>query len=529
MFQERVRDIMTSDVISIGPSQRLSEAVLLMAEKNISFLVVSSEENRPIGVISERDVLGLLAARKNDGALIREIMRSPILTVGSEETALSALHQLVVHNIRHLAVVDAEGYLAGVLTLTNFLEHLGFEYFVDIKGVSDIMSRDLVMMDKEAIIHDAVRAMARAQAVCVIVVEDGSPVGIFTERDAVRLSCKDIDLEKTSIRAVMKRPVLSIPKETHVLDAVSLMHKKRVRHLPVVDSDGKISGLVSQMDITRGMELKYAEFLKLLISEQERQLREVNELLEKRVKERTRELLASNKRLQEEMEGRKVVEEELRSLASRMRSLREEERRRIARDIHDDLGQLLTVFKFDLSWIGKRLNQDQNALIEKVKRSSELVETAIERVQKISSELRPTILDDLGIKAAMEWQAEEFQKRTAIRSRITFEPKEISLDNDLSTGILRIFQEALTNIGRHAEASRVNASVKITGGKLVLKVADDGKGITGKEIADSASLGLIGIRERVYPWGGNVEITGKKGSGTTLTVTVPLEAGRKKK
>lgn len=508
MFKERVRDIMTPEVVSIGPTKRLSDAVLLMAEKEISFLVVLSEDKRPIGVITERDVLGFMTARNKTRAFIQAVMTAPVLTIDSEETALSALHQLVVNNIRHLAVVDAQGYLAGVLTLTNFLEHLGFEYFVDIKGVSEIMSRDILMMDKDAKILDVVRSMSKVQADCVIVLEDGNLVGIFTERDAVRLSSKDIDLKKTSIREVMKRPVLSISRDTHVLDAVSLMHKKRVRHLPVVDSDGRVSGLVSQVEITRGMELKYAEFLKLLISEQERQLRDANEMLEERVKERTREL---------------------RSLASQMRTVREEERKRIARDIHDDLGQLLTVFKFDLSWIGKRLNSDQNDLIEKVKRSSELVESAIERVQKISSELRPTILDNLGIKAAMEWQAEEFQKRTGIRSRILFEPKDISLDNDLSTEIFRIFQEALTNVARHARAKKVDSCLEIYGNKLVLKVADDGKGITRKETADPASLGLIGIRERVYPWNGSVEITGKKGMGSTLTVTVPLQTGRRKK
>lgn len=508
MFQEQVQQIMSPNVISIDKTTLLSDAVSLMAERSISFLVVSTGDNRPVGVVTERDVLGFLAARNNARALVQDIMSVPVLTIDSEETALSALHQLVIHNIRHLAVVDAEGYLAGVLTLTNFLEHLGFEYFVDIKGVSDIMSRDILMMDRDAKVLDVVRSMAKVQADCAIVLEDGNPIGIFTERDAVRLSSRGIDLENTAIREVMKRPVLSISRDTHVLDAVSLMHKKKVRHLPVVDSDGRVSGLVSQMNITRGMELKYAEFLKLLISEQERQLREANEMLEERVKERTREL---------------------RSLASQMRTVREEERRRIARDIHDDLGQLLTVFKFDLSWIGKRLNSDQNDLIEKVKRSSELVESAIERVQKISSELRPTILDNLGIKAAMEWQAEEFQKRTGIESRIVFEPKDISLDNDLSTEIFRIFQEALTNVARHARAKRVDSCLEMFGKKLVLKVADDGKGITSKETADPASLGLIGIRERVYPWEGSVEITGKKGMGSTLTITVPLETGRRKK
>lgn len=508
MFKERVRDIMTPDAVSIGPTKLISEAVLLMTEKNISFLVVSSDDNRPVGVITERDVLRYMTARNKARALIQDIMSTPVLTIDSEETALSALHQLVVNNIRHLAVVDADGCLAGVLTLTNFLEHLGFEYFVDIKGVSDIMSRDILMMDRGVKVLDVVRKMAMARADCIVVIEDEKPIGIFTERDAVRLSSRGIDLEKTAIREVMKRPVLSISRDTHVLDAVSLMHKKRIRHLPVVESDGRVSGLVSQMNITRGMELKYAEFLKLLISEQERQLREANEMLEERVKERTREL---------------------RSLASQMRSVREEERRRISRDIHDDLGQLLTVFKFDLSWIGKRLNSDQNDLIEKVKRSSELVESAIERVQKISSELRPTILDNLGIKAAMEWQAGEFQKRTGIKSRILFEPKEISLDNDLSTEIFRIFQEALTNVARHARAKKVDSCLEMFGNKLVLKVADDGKGITRKETVDPVSLGLIGIRERVYPWNGSVEIIGKKGMGTTLTVTVPLETGRRKK
>ena len=146
----------------------------------------------------------------------------------------------------------------------------------------------------------------------------------------------------------------------------------------------------------------------------------------------------------------------------------------------------------------------------------------MQSVKRIATELRPGILDHLGLAAAVEWQAEEFEKRTGIKCSIVFRPDEIVLDRDRSTAVFRVFQETLTNIARHAKATKV--SIGLTGGQgeFHLCVKDNGKGITEKQISDRKSLGLIGIRERVYFWGGSVTITGSRMSGTEISVRIPL-------
>ncbi|MCK4352834.1 PAS domain S-box protein [candidate division WOR-3 bacterium] len=225
------------------------------------------------------------------------------------------------------------------------------------------------------------------------------------------------------------------------------------------------------------------------------------------------------KRAEEEL---KSSSEQLRNLYAHLESVREEERTHIAREIHDELGQALTALKMDLSWLNHKLPKDQKSLLEKTKSILKLIDNIIRTVQRISTELRPGILDDLGLAAAIEWQVEEFQKRSGIKCKVNLVPEDVILAQDCSTTIFRIFQETLTNVARHANATRVKVSLKEKVGKLELKVKDNGKGITEKQISDSKSLGLIGIRERVHFWGGEVKISGIQDKGTTITVSIPL-------
>jgi signal transduction histidine kinase len=215
--------------------------------------------------------------------------------------------------------------------------------------------------------------------------------------------------------------------------------------------------------------------------------------------------------------------EELRNLSSYLQSVREEERTHIAREIHDELAQALTALRMDLSWLDNRLPRDHMSLFEKTRSMTGLINATIQTVKRISAELRPGILDDLGLVAAIEWQAEEFQHRTGITCRIIVDQDDLSVEQNRSTAIFRIFQETLTNVARHARATRVTVSLKMKGGTLNLIVKDNGKGITKKHIHDSKSFGLIGMRERVYPWGGKVNIRGSSGKGTTVLVSVPVE------
>ena len=214
--------------------------------------------------------------------------------------------------------------------------------------------------------------------------------------------------------------------------------------------------------------------------------------------------------------------EELRNLTAHLQSVREEERRSLARDIHDDLGQALTALKMDLSLLRKKFPKDQKPLLDRTQAISKLMDTSIETVKRISTELRPGVLDDLGLTAAIEWQAEEFQQRTGITCEVCSDPRDIIPDRDRSTAIFRIFQESLTNVARHAQATRVTASLKEKAGTLELKVRDNGRGITKEQISDPKSFGIIGMRERVYPWEGQVKVKSAPGQGTTVEVRIPL-------
>lgn len=231
--------------------------------------------------------------------------------------------------------------------------------------------------------------------------------------------------------------------------------------------------------------------------------------------------------ISQDVTERKMFEEELKSsreqlrlLLAHLQSVREDERTQISREIHDELGQSLTALKMDLSWMIKRLGKDQGPLWEKARLMSKLIDMNIQTVKRISAELRPGLLDDLGLTAALEWQAEEFKKRTGIKCEVSVLPEDMELDRDVSTAIFRIFQETLTNVVRHAKAKKVRASLKNKDDTLMFQVKDDGKGISEKQISNPRSIGLIGMRERVHSFGGRMEITGDK--GTTVTVTIPI-------
>ncbi len=234
--------------------------------------------------------------------------------------------------------------------------------------------------------------------------------------------------------------------------------------------------------------------------------------------------------ISQDITERKVVEQELnnsreqlRILLAHLQSVREDERTRISREIHDELGQSLTALKIDLSWLLKRLSKEQKPLVEKVELMSNLIDMNIQTVKRISAELRPGLLDDLGLPAAFEWQAEDFQKRTGIHCEVRIHPEDIALDRNLSTAIFRIFQETLTNVVRHAKAKNVGVTLTKKKEEVLLEVKDDGKGITEKQISSPKSIGLIGMRERVHFFGGGVKISGKKDKGTVVTVTIPIK------
>jgi signal transduction histidine kinase len=214
----------------------------------------------------------------------------------------------------------------------------------------------------------------------------------------------------------------------------------------------------------------------------------------------------------------------LRALSTYLQNVREEERTRIAREVHDGLGQALTGCKLDVSWIAGKLSRDQKRLLEKTRALAAHIDSTIQTVRRIATELRPGILDHLGLAAALEWQANEFQTRTGIKCEVHSDIGDLTLDADMNTAFFRIFQETLTNIIRHAGATQVMVHLKEEDGRVIMEVRDNGRGISKAEISNTKSMGLLNMRERAGLLGGDFKIRSvPRGKGTVVSVSIPLD------
>jgi signal transduction histidine kinase len=220
----------------------------------------------------------------------------------------------------------------------------------------------------------------------------------------------------------------------------------------------------------------------------------------------------------------RTSEENLRALAAHLQSVREEERIHIARDIHDELGQALTALKYDINSLTKNhATGGSGSIAAATGGLCQSIDRIINSVRRISSGLRPEVLDEIGLAAAVDWEAREFQRRTGIRCAVRIAPGFVDPDKERSTALFRIFQELLTNVARHAHASRV--SVHLADGEtLALKVEDNGRGIQVQELESPRSLGFLGLRERALAFGGSIDVKGAEGKGTTVSVTIPTLA-----
>ncbi len=214
--------------------------------------------------------------------------------------------------------------------------------------------------------------------------------------------------------------------------------------------------------------------------------------------------------------------EQLRQLATHLQSSSEDDRTEFAREVHDELGQALTALKMDMFWIRNRLPEGKKSLIVKADESLALIDSTIRSVRRICTELRPDVLDHLGIVAAVEWQIAEFRKRTGISCVLKIKPRDIKINRDLSIIVFRIIQEALTNIIRHSDATEMDFAMDCTDDSLSFRISDNGKGIPKKVLHGPKSFGLMGISERVRSWNGTLRIEGAPGKGTTLSVAIPL-------
>lgn len=230
----------------------------------------------------------------------------------------------------------------------------------------------------------------------------------------------------------------------------------------------------------------------------------------------------------EELE-KKIIEtqqmnEQLRNLSAHLQNIREEERMHIAREMHDELGQFLTGLKMDIAWLNKKISngEDSAAKREKLSEMTKLVDDAVIFVRRLAAELRPSILDDLGLIAALEWHSREFNRRFNIEVKFESKSPDLKTSELVATGLFRMYQESLTNVARHAEAKSVAATLEVVDDEIHLSITDDGKGFDTNNSGKRKTLGLLGMKERALMIGGTLEILSKPGNGTTVLICVPL-------
>lgn len=230
--------------------------------------------------------------------------------------------------------------------------------------------------------------------------------------------------------------------------------------------------------------------------------------------------ITQRRKAEQELE---LSRKQLQHFTEHLEHVLEEERKRISRELHDELGQLLTILKFDISWLRLEGIKSDSEAIAKIDLMMESVNEALASVKRIAKEIRPPQLDALGLVGAIQWDIDQAEKKTGIKGIVTVEPTEFEIKGQISTTLYRVFREALTNILRHAQAKQIFIRLSHRSGFVILTIRDDGRGITKRELKGKTSLGLVGIRERIRMVGGTLTIEGKAGSGTMLSVEVPLK------
>ncbi|MCB2180628.1 MAG: CBS domain-containing protein [Desulfobulbaceae bacterium] len=266
---QKISDILTPDVVGIAPEASISETLQLMTSKNISCVVVM-EGNHPIGIVTERNMVRLVA--KQWGVIrdqeVREVMSSPLVSIEGGMDIFEAYNVLFSKGLRHLVVMDGDEP-SGVITLSNIIEHLTFESFVEIKRVSQVMTKIVFTVDPEIELKDALIEMSRKSMSCIIAVDGKKPLGIITERDISHLLAEDLDLSRFKVGDVMTRSLQMVNMDTPLTSAVEIMKRQRLRRLVVVGTEGNIEGLATQSDIVKGLEGKYIQALSDIIREKD--------------------------------------------------------------------------------------------------------------------------------------------------------------------------------------------------------------------------------------------------------------------
>ncbi len=286
-----VDHIMSTNVITAQADMLVVEVLHILSEHKISFIVVC-DGSKPVGVITERDIVRLTSESQDlSGSIAQEVMSSPVVVAVSNEVDIAeAYHRLKLQHKRHLVIVDAGGDIAGVVTLTDFIAHLGVEAFVQHKELSQVLTAEPITVNPAAPVMNGIRLMVEHKISCIIVAEAQKPVGILTERDISRIRASGDDISDKQICELMTAPVLTVHADMSTAVAAELMRREKIRHLIVVDEKGLLIGVVTETNIVKGMEGRYVKSLVELLDEKDEELRTINSELEVRVARRTAEL-----------------------------------------------------------------------------------------------------------------------------------------------------------------------------------------------------------------------------------------------
>jgi signal transduction histidine kinase len=377
------------------------------------------------------------------------------------------------------------------------------------------MKATVLLVDDEEIIRTTVGVFLRESGYETIEAADAEEAKKWVDQRSLDVAIVDINLESSTglevARHIRERQpdvrtilITGLPTFGSANEAISLrifdyLVKPVGRH--------QLLAAVGNAAVAVARQKKYA----LLLQEQERSLEE----MERRVRTRTAELQQTTV--------------ELHALAARLQVVREEERKALARELHDVFGQNLTALQIDLSWMDRHLRTDQPIAVEQVKDKivamMPVVERLAEMTQTICGSLRPGMLDDLGLLAAIEWHAEDFEKCTGLVCEVSLPDQDVPLDRDCELALFRIMQEALTNVVRHAKATHVKVRFGAAGNDWELEIQDNGKGFTPDSVARSKALGLLSMRERIMAFAGTLDVLSGPGKGTTVRVRFPQSSG----
>ena len=284
MHKVKIGQIITRKVITVSTDTPMSEAVAVMALARISCLVVA-EEGKPLGIFTERDVVkGASKGVAFDQRPIREMMTSPVVTIPGSLSLYEAYNQLLTNGIRHHGVVDRAGRVTGVLSQSDLIDHLGLEYFVEMRKIEQVMSPGVVTVERTVPVLEVLGQMAGGRISCVVIADRQRPIGILTERDVARLVAAGTNISNLPVQDVMTAPVLTVLSGSTVQNSAVTMKNSGIRRVVVVNGEGLIVGIITQSDIIKGLEGQYIESLKKVIRDKEDVLRETaRELLDKSV------------------------------------------------------------------------------------------------------------------------------------------------------------------------------------------------------------------------------------------------------